>query len=254
MLATMCGEIREQVTTRAIGRLNNNAVRATQEQARQAIYDFLAALLSHPNEGKWGRVLNPQIQRSVIRAADLLRETAFEQAYPLREGELDARQIDLRCLVLELCQPFEHLRAEYERVLQGPQRARSGLAHELGEAVEGESPSFTGAFQELGALDEEMIPARPGDLAYEFEFMNCLLKQHRIALRLAEVDSRMEGYASRCDLAQERFFGDHLADWVVSFASRLRACPSGGYLEPLGRFLAAWIPLERFRLGQSGLS
>jgi hypothetical protein len=76
-----------------------------------------------------------------------------------------------------------------------------------------------------------------------------LLTQNRLSSRLALVDPDAARFAARCDLAQRNFFSDHLAGWVSSFAADLRECTGGGNFEPVGRFLAAWIPFERSRLG-----
>ena len=43
------------------------------EEARGRIYAFLGALFSHPDTGKWGRVLNADEQRLAIATADALR-------------------------------------------------------------------------------------------------------------------------------------------------------------------------------------
>src|SRR5271166_4000261 len=79
------------------------------EDHRERVYGFLAALFSHPDEGKWGRVLGGSAQRLAIAASGM--------DYEVRDGELPSDELDLRFLVVELCQPLEHLKAEYERVL-----------------------------------------------------------------------------------------------------------------------------------------
>src|SRR4051812_20554422 len=84
---------------------------------RERIYGGLATLLSHPDEGKWGRVLNANEQRLLIQTADAVRAMVSVEPYTLLPPELGCEELDLRFLVLDLCQPLEHLKAEYERVL-----------------------------------------------------------------------------------------------------------------------------------------
>jgi TorA maturation chaperone TorD len=228
------------------------------DQSREQIYGFLAALLSHPDEGKWGRVLNPLAQRSIIAVVDRLRIAAGEFDYPIRENELPPENLDVRSLVLDLCQPLEHLKGEYERVLCGRERPACCSPYELDHCSEShESPvedlaGFAACYRAFGFLEGERLPARPDHIACELEFMYRLLCHRRLAECLARVDAEAARQAWRCDLAQRNFFGDHLAPWLGAFASSVRECPSGGYFEPLGRFLSAWLPLERYHLGLGG--
>ena len=76
------------------------------EDARGRIYAFLAALFSHPDTGKWGRVLNADEQRLAIATADALRARACGMKYRVLADELPGRELDLRFLVVELCQPL----------------------------------------------------------------------------------------------------------------------------------------------------
>jgi len=192
----------------------------------------------------------------LIEAVDSLRRSDAGLEYPLREGELPASQLDVRWLVLELCQPLEHLKAEYERVLCDPRRVSYCSPYELdyrGEThranvVEGLA-GFATWYRAFDFFEEEQLPPKPDHIGCELEFMYRLLVKGRLASRLAPIDPYAERLAVRCGLAQENFFGDHLAPWVTSFAAGLVECPGGGYLEAVGRFLAAWMPLERHRFG-----
>ncbi len=87
------------------------------EKARCRVYALLGALFSHPDTGKWGRVLNANEQRRDIATADALRASSRDMIYPILSNELPGSELDLRFLVIELCQPLEHLKGEYERVL-----------------------------------------------------------------------------------------------------------------------------------------
>ncbi len=228
------------------------------DESRECIYGFLAASLSHPDQGNWGRVLNPQAQRCFAAAVDLMRSTATALDYPLGDGELPPEQLNVRLLVLELCQPLEHLKAEYERVLCDRRGAAYCSPFELDYREDGHEAdvvedlaSFATSYRAFDFFELERLPRRPDHIGCELDFMYRLLQNRRLASRLAPIDPHAARLARRCDLAQEHFFGDHLAPWVTSFAIGLEDCPGGGYLEAVGRFLAAWMPLERHRFGMT---
>ncbi len=222
------------------------------EEARGRIYAFLGALFSHPDTGKWGRVLNAGEQRLAIATADALRARACGTKYPVLADELQASELDLRFLVVELCQPLEHLKAEYERVLcirkPRPGCSPFGLDHQ--QEITGFSRAESLAnlavlYRSFGFAQGNRLPLRTDHIAYELEFMNWLISQWRLASRMALVDCQAAEQAARCALAQRSFFGDHLAGWAGPLSAGLQKYTSGGYFEPLGRFLAAWIPQER---------
>ena len=214
---------------------------------------FLRRFRSHPDTGKWGRVLNADEQRRAIATADALRARACGMKYPVLAGELPASSLDLRFLVVELCQPLEHLKAEYERVLLCPS-ARPGcspfaLDHQkkritgflLAESL-ANWPAFT---VHLALARATKLLLRTDHIAYELEFMSWLIGQRLLVSRMALFDRQAAEQAARCDLAQRSFFSDHLAGWAGPLSAGLQKYTSGGYFDALGRFLAAWIPLER---------
>ncbi len=222
------------------------------EEARGRIYAFLGALFSHPDTGKWGRVLNAEEQRLAIATADALRTWASVMKYPVLADELPGRELDLRFLVVELCQPLEHLKAEYERVLciKKPRPGCSPFALDHQKEITGfplaESlANLAGLYRAFGFAQGNKLPLRTDHIAYELDFMNWLISQRRLASRMALVDCQAAELATRCDLAQRSFFSDHLAGWAGPLSAGLQKYTSGGYFEPLGRFLAAWVPLER---------
>jgi TorA maturation chaperone TorD len=225
------------------------------DEDRERVYGFLAALLSHPDEGKWGRVLNANAQRLAIATADSLRAAASDMKYTILPGELPCDQLDLRFLVVELCQPLEHLKAEHERIFCAP-RAEPGCSpYELnhggrpGDFALAESlADLAGIYRAFGFDARDKLPLRPDHIAYELEFMAWLSVQRRLAIHMAPVDDEAGEQAGLCDLAQRNFFGDHLEHWVVSFANGLQKYTGGGCFEALGRFLAAWVPFERHHL------
>ncbi len=226
------------------------------EEARERIYGFLAALFSHPDEGNWGRVLNALEQRSAIEAADRVRAVACERDHGMLPEGPACDELDLRYLVVELCQPLEHLQGEYERVLctrrPPPRCSPYELHHHDGGGGQSLAESLADLaliYRSFGFFDGDKLPLRPDHIAFEMGFMSWLLSQRRLAIRMDPVDRKAAEHATLCDLAQRNFFGDHLASWVASFAAGLQRHTGGGYFEPLGRFLAAWIALERQHLG-----
>jgi TorA maturation chaperone TorD len=228
-------------------------------ESRERIYGILEALLSHPDEGKWGRVVNGLEQRLAIRAADSLRATARLADSPLVSGELPAVELDLRFLVVELCQPLEHLKEEYERVLcvRNPRPGCSPFALDHRQAEETLAPAefladLAGLYRSFGFAEGSKLPGRPDHVAFEMGFMAFLIGQKRLAARMSTLDPQGALQFARCDLAERCFFSDHLAGWVCHFAAGLRKNTGGGYLEPLGRFLAAWMPVERAFLQPAG--
>ena len=167
-------------------------------------------------------------------------------------NELPGSELDLRFLVVELCQPLEHLKAEYERVLcvRRPRPGCSPFALDHQKAITGDLltesvANLAGVYRAFGFAQANKLPLRTDHIAYELEFMSWLISQRRLASRMALVDRQAAEQAARCDLAQRSFFSDHLAGWVGPLSAGLQKYTGGGYFEPLGRFLAAWIPLER---------
>ncbi|MGO8898345.1 MAG: molecular chaperone [Isosphaeraceae bacterium] len=222
------------------------------EEARGRIYAFLGALFSHPDQGKWGRVLNADEQRLAIATADALRARACGMTYLVLADELPGSELDLRFLVVELCQPLEHLKAEYERVLcvRRPRPGCSPFALDHQKEITGfllaESlANLAGVYRAFGFAQGNKLPLRTDHFAYELEFMSWLISQRRLVSRMALVDRQAAEQAARCDLAQRSFFSDYLAGWAGPLSAGLQKYTGGGYFEPLGRFLAAWIPLER---------
>ncbi len=222
------------------------------EEARGRIYAFLGALFSHPDQGKWGRVLNADEQRLAIATADALRARACGMKYLVLADELPDSELDLRFLVVELCQPLEHLKAEYERVLcvrrPGPGCSPFALDHQkeiTGFLLAESLANLAGFYRAFGFAQGNKLPLRTDHIAYELEFMSWLISQRRLVSRMALVDRQAAEQAARCDLAQRSFFSDYLAGWAGPLSAGLQKYTGGGYFEPLGRFLAAWIPLER---------
>jgi TorA maturation chaperone TorD len=181
--------------------------------------------------------------------------------YPIPPDGLPSEELDLRFLIIELCQPLEHLKAEYERMLCDGQSDAECSPFELDyrDASEGYPQAefcadLAGIYRAFAFTDNQKLPLRPDHIAYELEFMRWLISRRRLAIHMASLDQQASSEAARYDLAERAFFSDHLACWAQSFAGCLQTCTGGGYLEPLGRFLSALVPFERHYLGQdSGL-
>ena len=86
---------------------------------------MLEALLSHPDEAKWGRVLGRTgaAPGHCHGRCDPSRGIVDASIHFCRESS-PCEELDLRFLVVELCQPLEHLKGEYERVLCTRSRGR----------------------------------------------------------------------------------------------------------------------------------
>jgi TorA maturation chaperone TorD len=229
-------------------------------QDRERIYKFLAAMLSHPDEGKWGRVVCADEQRLAIQAVDRLREQTVSREGGRRSDSLASQTttsaLDLRYIVLELCQPMEHLKAEHERVFCETRLDQEISPLELDHRCIKDPVKKAEFLADLASqyrsfeFDEgNRLPSRPDHISHELEFMGWLISRRRIASRVAHLDPTAAGQSSVCDLAQRSFFGNHLAVWGVTFAKGLQKYTSGGYFEPLGAFLEAWLEREQVVLG-----
>jgi TorA maturation chaperone TorD len=83
-------------------------------------------------------------------------------------------------------------------------------------------------------------------VARELEFLAHLLFLRRLADDGSPTGGERTGV---CEDAARRFFRDHVAWWVPSFATGLCRRAGTGPYAALGRALAAFLPAERGRLG-----
>jgi TorA maturation chaperone TorD len=216
------------------------------DAGRERIYGFLASVLSHPESGMWGRATDPAAQAGDIAAVDALRRaTAAWDAEPAKAG------LDLRFLVVELCRPLAGLKLDYDRFFVRSRRnSRSPLEmdHEGAWRKKRPGPGLARLRREYEAADcpeREWMPTRADHVSRELGFMAWLIARSRIQRRLVCLGGAPAAVLRGCDLAQLHFFGHHLAGWLPDLAAELREFEGGGCLEELGRFLAAWINLER---------
>jgi TorA maturation chaperone TorD len=207
---------------------------------RERLYEFLAAVLAHPDAGTWGRATDPNEQALDVAAVDALRG-----------DDASAGDLDLRALMVELCQPLNHLKADYDRFFVKSRRnSHSPLEMDhktpwLRRRPERVVEELAREYDAAGAPEHDWEPSRPDHAARELGFMAWLIARSRFQRRMACLGAKDEEAVRGCDLAQREFFGHHLAGWLPELAAQLREFAGGGCLEQLGRFLAAWIIRER---------
>lgn len=217
------------------------------ETGREQIYAFLGAILTNPDAGEWGRAMLPDAQRAAIQAADALR------------GAFPTPGLDLRGLVVELCQPLGRLKADYDRFFTRS-RLKSHSPLEMDHKSEWRrrhpGPSveeLRREYEQAGCPDRGNLPTRADHAARELGFMAWLIARSRFERKMAALGASSAEAVRTCDLAQREFFGHHLAGWLPELAARLRDFAGGGCMEQLGRFLTAWITVERHHLGVAPL-
>ncbi|HEY7158373.1 MAG TPA: molecular chaperone TorD family protein [Gemmataceae bacterium] len=224
--------------------------------ARECLYRFLAAALSDPYTSDVGLVLEPNNQQLARSAADLLREEANKPPpSPLGFGELPLPQLDLAPFQAELRLTLGELRAEHDRVF-GLVLSRECPPYET-EYYSFAEPFFraqqladiAGFYRAFGLETAQAAPERPDHLALELEFMAFLLRKERLALTSAGTNAAATEQAGICADAQQSFLRDHLAWWVPSFAMGLRRKAERGFYLAVCQVLAAFMPIERVRLG-----
>jgi TorA maturation chaperone TorD len=220
--------------------------------ASECLYRFLSQALNDPHGTSWCGVTDPENHRIVTEAAILLRGEAT-LSFPLGLGEQPAAQLDLQPVLTLLDRPVDNVREEYNRVF-GLVPARECPPYET-EYCSTSEPFFraqqmadvAGFYRAFGVEPARASPDRPDYLPVELEFMAFLLLKRRLAALRAGPEA--VDYVQICDEAQRKFFADHLAWWVPAFATGLKRKAGHGLYAVLAGVLAAFIPLERRRLG-----
>lgn len=230
------------MTTETLDAVDATAV----DLARECLYRFFAASLSDPGGPGWGPFANADDRWLAGVAADIVRAEVAVDPVPLGYGERPADDIDLFDALAALNRTPDELRADYDRVF--------GLAGARGCSPNGteygttEEPFFraqqladvAGFYAAFGVTGGRARPERLDHIALELEFMAHLLLKQRLACGER---------AAVCADAARTFFGDHLAPWVPSFATRLERRAGGGFYAAVARALAAFVPAERARFG-----
>jgi len=220
--------------------------------ARECIYRFLAAALSDPWSGAWRLLFDDDSRKLAAAAANLLRQ---ESAAAPGFGELDAVQLDLDAVLAAMPASASELRTEYDRVF-GLIISRECPAYET-EYHSSEDTFFraqqmadiAGFYRAFGLEPSRARPERPDHVALELEFMAFLLAKKRLAAGAEGSETERTEKAGVCDEAMKKFFRDHLAWWLPSFATGLHVKAGLGFYAELGRALSAFLPLERNRMG-----
>jgi TorA maturation chaperone TorD len=221
--------------------------------ARECLYRFLAALLADPRSCRWALVPDRHNQQLARNAADLLRSEAIGPI--LGFGELPVDDLDLVPLERELEQSKEEWVEEYDRVF-GIVHARECPPYET-EYHENAEPFFrsqqladiAGFYRAFGLTTARAVPERPDHVSLELEFMALLSMNKRLALEAESGDRSSLEAIDVCEQAERAFLRDHLAWWLPSFCTGLRRKAGDGLYAAAGRILAAWLPIERQRLG-----
>jgi len=183
---------------------------STSSWARQALYRFASRCLLDPRAStKWQSLTDPRDQRLVFEAVDQLRRMAEERAFD--EEALD----DFNAFAV---------------LARMPQRVTS-------------SDHSEDSRSETTALGSAVSDA----LAVELQYMACLVGLERRATRKGSEPAAADGGASR--RAQLRFFRQHHENWSRGFERLIVGDSQGGFCEALGRFLSAWLAIERDLLG-----
>lgn len=220
------------------------------DAGRERIYGFLASVLSHPDAGMWGRATDPRAQREDVATVDAIRRASAAWEAESGDAAIDA-DLDLRSLVVELCRPMASLKVDYDRFFVRSRRvSHSPLEMDHRGAWRKRRPEkalldLRREYEAAGCPDREWMPTRDDHASRELGFMAWLIARSRIQRRLVCLGGAPAAVLRGCDLAQLHFFGHHLAGWLPDLAAALREFEGGGCLEELGRFLAAWINLER---------
>ena len=224
---------------------------SSENLARQALYRFASLCLLDPRRDAWERLSESSARAVAASAAELLRSDSEARARRLAPGELPVAELDpgpafdrlpssrgafldlyeatFGLLVSGSCPPYE---TEYIDGKLSFRRSNS-LA------------DIAGFYVAFGLEPSESFHERRDHLAVELEFMACLCGLEHHAAECDDAEAR----TSVCRDAQAKFLCDHLAWWVPTFARLLQVERPGTFYESLGRFLAAWVPAERARLG-----
>jgi len=215
--------------------------------ATEVLYRFLAASVRDPFTSDVSLALDPDGRRLAGDAAVFLREEASEAPVPLGFGELPPSRLDLTLWSGDAPLSLHELRAEHGAVF-GLVLSRECPPYETEYCSSAEAffraqqlADIAGFYQAFGLQTAQACPERPDHLALELEFMAFLLRKERLAETAEQ--------ASVCADAQRSFLRDHLAWWVPSFAAGLRRKAESGFYATVAHVLAAFMPVERARLG-----
>lgn len=227
----------------------------TLDLAFETLYRFVAAGLTNPSLELSHVLFDGDGCRLAVAAADVLRASFADEPISLGFGELPVDALDLRRVIDSLDNDRERWTSEYLRVF-GLVTCRECPPYET-EYHPNPDPFFraqqmadiAGFYRAFGIEPSARLRERPDHVTLELEFVAMLLARQRWAKQSADASSadRM----AICHDAHVKFGRDHVFWWVPSFTLALRNRAEQGFLAQLGRVLAALLPLDRHRLGES---
>lgn len=221
--------------------------------AAEVSYRLLAAVLSPPREGLDALLRVPGRLDIAALASEALSGEAPTPT--LGFGEEPPDGFSLGELAHELLRKDSDLTAEHVRVF-GLTPCRECSPYET-DYYANEDPFFrsqqmadaAGFYRAFGVQPGGRRRERPDHIGLELEFMALLLTKQRLAADRA--DRHSAEHFDVCQQAQKAFLRDHLAWWAPAFAQLLLRKAGRGSLALAASALAAFLPLERRRLGVS---
>lgn len=234
--------------------MTHHAADFSLDLAAELLYRWLSALLAPPGTSTLC-IQGPDNQRLAAQAADVLRETFAEAPIPLGFGELPIEHLNVRPVLAAVSADPDRLAAEHQRTF-GFIMCRECPPYETEyHTVEDtffrsqQMADVAGFYRAFGLDVGRGLRERPDHIALELEFLALLLLKKRLAVVAGGGDTAVVEQAAVCDAARASFFRDHLSWWAPSFAVALRRKAEKGLYAAVGELLAAFVPIERTRLG-----
>lgn len=233
--------------------IDQTSADADMDLACETLYRFFAVCLADPRRNEFQLICDPSSMDLVCRATDVLRRHFGELKQELSPGELPIGELCLDSIIRSMPQPGQSLEDEYKSVF-GLSGCRECPPYET-EYQQVEDVFFrsqqmadvAGFYRAFGLGPLQAGNERVDYLPLELEFEAFLLLKKRIA---QDADDSIAGERTEiCQTARQAFFRDHIAWWVPAFSVALRKKAGSGFYEAVGRSLAAFIPMERARLG-----
>jgi TorA maturation chaperone TorD len=232
--------------------------------ARQALYRFLAATLADPLSGNRTLLLDPSTRELVTSAAWLVREEAGARQLELGLGELPIARLDPADVLAAVpASDHEHL-AVYQQafglVVCGtcPPCETEYIDGKLTFQRSHALADVAGFYRAFGLRPAREHPERQDHIVLELEFMAFILglelcadeaERNEAEQNQTTVNNDAGAHRAICRQAQKRFFAEHLAWWVPTFARLLEHEDANGSYVKVAALLAAFIPAERAILG-----
>lgn len=226
---------------------------STTDLACETLYRFLAAALSHPRGLSWSLMRDERSRQFATACADFLCHEYSSVALPLGFGELPVDDLDLRPVLTALPATDQAAADEFARVFglipcrECPPYEAEYLSVEDTFFRTQQMADVAGFYRAFGLDSSLASRERPDHLCLELEFSAFLLMKLRDAAAGGDEESLLR--AEICRKARRSFFADHFGWWTPAFAVGLRRKAETGFYAALGKLLAAFLPIERQRLG-----